>query len=57
MNAQPDLVALLLLLAHVELGGIAIVLVSANHSPSAQSPGLTIIFIPVAGGGPSCWWA
>ncbi|HSU34174.1 MAG TPA: phospholipase D-like domain-containing protein, partial [Propionibacteriaceae bacterium] len=50
MNAEPDLVALLLLLAHVVLGGIAIVLVSANRRPSAAIAWvLTIIFIPVVG--------
>ena len=50
MNPEPDLVALLLLLGHVVLGGIAIVLVSANRRPSAAIAWvLTIIFIPVVG--------
>ena len=50
MNAEPDLVALLLFVAHVVLGGIAIVLVSANRRPSAAIAWvLTIIFIPFVG--------
>ena len=50
MAAELDLVALLLVLAHVVLGGVATVLVSANRRPSAAIAWvLMIIFVPFIG--------
>lgn len=50
MGTELDLVALLLLLAHVVLGGVATVLVSANRKPSAAIAWvLMIIFVPFLG--------
>ncbi len=50
MASELDLVALLLTGAHIVLGGIATVLVSANRKPSAAIAWvLTIIFVPFLG--------